>query len=55
MSAIASAISLNARASAEFDAKLAETKALLPRFGGMMIWAPDHDGRERRWISPPVA
>ena len=29
MSAIASAISLNARASADFDAKLAETKALL--------------------------
>ncbi len=50
-----SAAVADALSTALYVASSAEIKALLPRFAGMMIWATDHDGRERRWISPPVA
>ena len=31
-----------------------EIEALMPRFTGTVVWATDHDSRERRWTSPPV-
>ena len=49
-----SAAVADALSTALYAASADEIEALLPRFAGTAIWATDHDGRERRWISPPV-
>jgi thiamine biosynthesis lipoprotein len=50
-----SAAVADALSTALYAASSAEIETLLPRFARTMIWATDHDGRERQWISPPVA
>ena len=50
-----SAAVADALSTALYVASSAEIEALLPRFAGTMVWATDHDGHERRWISPPVS
>ena len=49
-----SAAVADALSTALYVASSDEIEALLPRFAGTVIWATDRDGRERRWISPPV-
>jgi thiamine biosynthesis lipoprotein len=49
-----SAAVADALSTALYVASSDEIEALLPQFAGIAIWAADHDGRERRWISPPV-
>lgn len=44
----------DALSTALYAASSDEIEALLPRFAGTAIWATGHDGRDRRWISPPV-
>jgi thiamine biosynthesis lipoprotein len=49
-----SAAVADALSTALYVASSDEIEALVPRFAGTVIWATDHDGRELRWISPPV-
>lgn len=49
-----SAAVADALSTALYVASSDEIEALLPRFAGTVIWATDHDERERQWISPPV-
>lgn len=49
-----SAAVADALSTALYAASSGEIEALLPRFAGTAISATGHDGRERRWISPPV-
>ena len=49
-----SAAVADALSTALYVASANEIEALLPRVAGTVIWATDHDERERRWISPPV-
>lgn len=49
-----SAAVADALSTALYAASADEIETLLPRFAGTVIWATDHDNRERRWISPPV-
>ena len=49
-----SAAVADALSTALYAASGDEIEALLPRFAGTVIWATDHDDRERQWISPPV-
>lgn len=49
-----SAAVADALSTALYAASADEIETLLPRFAGAVIWATDHDNRERRWISPTV-
>ncbi len=49
-----SAAVADALSTALYVASADEIETLLPRFAGTVIWATDHNERERRWISPPV-
>ena len=49
-----SAAVADALSTALYAASSDEIEALLPRLAGTVIWATGRDGRERRWISPPV-
>jgi thiamine biosynthesis lipoprotein len=50
-----SAAVADALSTALYIASSAEIEALMPRFAGTIVWATDHDGRERQWISPPAS
>lgn len=47
-----SAAVADALSTALYIASWEEIEALLPRLAGTAIWATDHDGRQRQWISP---
>jgi thiamine biosynthesis lipoprotein len=49
-----SAAVADALSTAFYVASSGEIEILLPQFAGVAIWATDHDGRERRWTSPPA-
>ena len=49
-----SAAVADALSTALYVASADEIEVLLPRFAGTVIWATDHNERERRWTSPPV-
>lgn len=49
-----SAAVADALSTALYAASAGEIETLLPHFAGTVIWATDHEHRERRWISPPV-